>query len=272
MRYYWRGFSWRRIMKKHLVIVFGMAAVVWGGGSARADVISVRADDWCPYNCVPDSDKPGYAIEAAREIFTKAGHSIDYKQMPWTRALADCRKGSIDAVLGTSTDESPDFIFPVESVGVSDNTVVVKKGSSWRYQGVSSLEALKIGLVQGYVYSGEIGSYLDGKIKGDVSKTNLSLVGGDSAIELNLKKLVAGRIDATIDSKPVLNYKIQSLGFSDKLDFAGTVDVSPIYLAFSPERPKSKEYAEIYAKGLAEMRSSGRLKQILERYSVQDWK
>ena len=24
-----------------------------------ADVISLRADEWCPYNCAPDSDKPG---------------------------------------------------------------------------------------------------------------------------------------------------------------------------------------------------------------------
>lgn len=35
------------------------------------EVITLVADEWCPYNCVPNSEKPGYAIEIAQEIFNK---------------------------------------------------------------------------------------------------------------------------------------------------------------------------------------------------------
>jgi polar amino acid transport system substrate-binding protein len=239
---------------------------------AFADTITLRADEWCPYNCAPDSDRPGYAIEVAQEIFAKAGHVIDYKIMPWTRALAECQKGTIAAVFGTYPDESPDFVFPAEAGGTSNNAVLVRKGNPWRYKGVASLDDLKIGVVQGYVYSGEIGSYLDEKGKNKSKKNNIFPVGGDTAGELNLKKLAAGRIDATIDAEAVLIHKIKMLGIAEKVEFAGSADVLPVYLAFSPALPKSKDYAELFSQGIAEMRASGRLKQILDRYSLKDWK
>jgi len=34
---------------------------------AIADTITIRADVWCPYNCEPDSEKPGYMIEIVQK-------------------------------------------------------------------------------------------------------------------------------------------------------------------------------------------------------------
>lgn len=247
----------------------GLTALPWT--PAWAETVTVRADEWCPFNCAPEADKPGYGIEIAREIFGKAGHTVDYSTLAWARALEDCKKGAISSVLGTYPDESPDFVYPAEQIGSSDNTFVVKRGNPWRYQGPASLEKLRIGVIQGYVYSGEVGSYIDEKSKSS-KRASVFPVGGDNGLEQNLRKLVAGRIDATVESLAVLTTKLAALNLADKIEYAGTVDSLPIYLAFCPGVPASKDYAALYDKGVAEMRTSGRLKQILDRYGIKDWK
>lgn len=55
--------------------------LIGSGGAVQADVVTLRADQWCPYNCVPGSDRPGYMIEIAREVFGRAGHQIDYQAL-----------------------------------------------------------------------------------------------------------------------------------------------------------------------------------------------
>lgn len=245
------------------------AAVCLAAPAAYADVITVRADEWCPFNCAPGSDKPGYGIEVMKLIFEKAGHSIDYKTMPWARALDECRKGAIASVIGTMPVESPDFVFPAESIGVSDNTFVVKKGSSWKYAGPASLESIRLGVNQDYEYGGEVGEYVKANKN---NRARIDSLSGDGALEQNLKKVAAGRVDAVVESATVLRMKLASLGLADKVDFVGTVEVQEAFIAFSPAGPKSKEYAAIVEKGIAELRSSGKLAEILAKYQATDWK
>lgn len=256
-------------MLKRFALAVLLAGTALAALPARADVITLRADEWCPYNCAEDSDKPGYGIELAKEIFAKAGHTVEYKTMAWARALEEGRKGSIVAVIGADKTEASDFVFPNQPVAVIDNTFVVKKGNAWKYAGPASLEKLKLGAIQGYSYAGEVGTYMTTNAK---NAARVDMVGGDNALEMNLKKLAAGRVDATVDAKPVLAYKLLKLNLADKVEFAGSVDPSEIYIAFSPANPKSKDYAAILEKGIAELRASGRLKQILDGYGVTDWK
>lgn len=256
-------------MLKRFALAVLLAGTALAALPARADVITLRADEWCPYNCAEDSDKPGYGIELAKEIFAKAGHTVEYKTMAWARALEEGRKGSIVAVIGADKTEASDFVFPNQPVAVIDNTFVVKKGNAWKYAGPASLEKLKLGAIQGYSYVGEVGTYMTANAK---NAARVDMVGGDNALEMNLKKLAAGRVDATVDAKPVLAYKLLKLNLADKVEFAGSVDPSEIYIAFSPANPKSKDYAAILEKGIADLRASGRLKQILDGYGVTDWK
>lgn len=256
-------------MLKRLALAALAVGAALAAPAARADVITLRADEWCPYNCAEDSDKPGYGVEVAKEIFSKAGHTLEYKTMAWARALEDGRKGAIVAVIGADKSEAGDYVFPSQPIAVIDNSFLVKKGNAWRYAGPASLEKVKLGGIQGYSYSGVVGDYVAANAK---NAARIDMVGGDNALEMNLKKLAAGRIDVTVDAKPVLAYKLMKLNLADKVEFAGSTDAADIYIAFSPANPKSKEYAAILEKGIADMRASGRLKQILDRYGVSDWK
>lgn len=255
-----------RILRR-IAVGWALACGFWVSSSA-AEVITLRADEWCPFNCAIGA-KPGYGVELANEIFTKAGHQVEYGLAPWGRSLEDCLHGTIDAVIGASPVDGPELIFPEEAIGVWDTTFVVRKGNSWRYADVKSLSAVKLGGIIGYIYMEPVGAYVEAN-KGD--RNRVDLVGARMPLEQNLRKLVAGRIGAAMESRAVLDFKLREMGLLDEVDFAGGTETGPIYIAFSPKNPKAREYARLLDAGIREMRASGRLKQVLDRYGVSDWK
>lgn len=242
--------------------------------SARAEeAITIVADHWCPYNCDPLSDKPGYMIEIAQKAFRRHGITVEYQTMPWTRAIEETRLFKHTAIVGASQNDAPDFVFPKIPQGWMENVFYVIKGSKWRYSGEPSLEHISFGAVADYAYGNPIDAYIE-KHKDDLKR--VQLVAGDNALDLNIKKLMAGRIDALIEDEHVMNYYLsqRSAAIREKLMEAGSLPPSrqsSLYIAFSPEAPEAKKYADILTKELEKMRKSGELKKILDRYSVSDW-
>jgi polar amino acid transport system substrate-binding protein len=242
----------------------------------HADTITIKADEWCPFNCEPGSDSPGYMVEVARIIFQKAGHELIYENMPWSRSIDHARKGKIDAIPGATKGEVPDFIFSDEEFGASITYFFVKKGTTWRFTDVGSLESIRIGVQDDYEYGGKIDEY----IEKNRETIHVQVVKSDDPVALNIKKLIKGNIDACPEDKLVFLYKAKSMGVLDQVEEAGIIPVDDredfeatrIYLAFSPVNPKSAEYAKILSDGIREMRASGELQKILDKYGLKDWK
>lgn len=242
----------------------------------QADTITVKSDEWCPFNCEPNSDSPGYMIEVARIIFQKAGHELIYENMPWSRSIDHARKGKIDAIPGATKGEVPDFIFPEEEFGASMTYFFVKKGTPWKFKDVSSLENIRIGVQDDYEYGGMVDEY----INKNRDTLHVQVVKSDDPVTLNLKKLIKGNIDAYPEDKLVFLYKAKSMGILEQVEEAGIIPIdskedfeaTKIYLAFSPVNPKSLEYAQILSDGIKKMRASGELQRILDKYGLKDWK
>ncbi|MBD8527786.1 substrate-binding periplasmic protein [Pseudomarimonas arenosa] len=248
-----------------LLSLAGMACF----GTAQAATISIVADEWCPYNCEPGSDKPGFMIEIAEKTLGAAGHTIDYKNMPWSRAIDEARKGKFDAIVGAAKDDAPDFTYPAEPLGLSGSIFVVRKGEAWRYAGLDSLAGHAIGVIQDYSYDDELDQYIEANAK---DSAKVQVAAGETALETNIKKLEAKRIDALVEDQSVLNYALAQAGKSGAFDLAGKLSDAEIYIAFSPAKKESAEYAKILSEGLAKLRASGELKQILAKYGLEDWK
>jgi polar amino acid transport system substrate-binding protein len=240
-------------------------------GIAKADTITLCADAWCPYNCEPGSDAPGYMIEIAAKVFGKAGHVVDYRQMPWTRALVEARSGKVNAVVGAGIGDTPDFIFPENSLGTMNNTFWIRKGDTWRFSGIDSLKKVRLGVIQDYDYSKLVTEY----IRDNKDSDQVQLLTTDTALEQNLKKLLAKRIDVIVEDENVLRNKAREMGVSDKIVQAGfcekVAERQKLYIAFSPTHQKSKEYAQLLSSGIATLRDSGELAAILVKYGLGDW-
>lgn len=236
--------------------------------SLHAAEVSIRADEWYPFNGDPSSKMPGFMIEIAETILKKHGHTVDYKNMPWERSIDMVRKGKFDCVVGATEDETPDFVFPTVSLGQDSTKFFAKNDSNWKYNGVDSLKLVRLALISGYDYGDEISNYVEAQKGTD----RVQMLSGNNALDQNIKKLLAGRLDVVAESPMVMNAKLQEMKLSGKLIAVGDLDEPyDLYIACSPAKQSSKVYAELLSKGMDELRASGELKAILDKYGLEDW-
>ena len=239
--------------------------------SALAETITVRADVWPPFNGDPKGDLPGYGIEVLKVVFGKLGHTIDYQNIPWNRALADVRDGKFDAAIGASTEDGVGLIFPSESIGSSENTYFAKKDNAWRFTDMASLEKARIAVIDGYDYGNpELNKWI--KEKGGTPQ--VQVMTGDDPLEKNIQKLMAGRVDAVVEAPPVMTWTLKKMGIasSEVIDVGKAAPASELFVVFSPKKASSKDYAEKLSAGIKALRASGELKSILAKYGLNDWK
>ncbi len=257
-------------------------------GISSADKIMIVADQWCPYNCEPESDRPGYMVEITKMIFARAGHTVIYKNVPWNRALSGTYKGyyqaviagtpdntKLDAALISETSEKAEpsdseFIFPEKEQGRMNNCFFIMKNNPWRYKGPDSLKGQMLGLVQGYGYPA-IQSFID------KNSDAVDAIGGDNVLARNIQKLLAGRISVILEDKAVFQYTTSGMGLADKFISAGCDGTSDeknnLYIAFTPQKnnPKSETYAKILSEGMNTIRENKMIDNILQKYGLTDW-
>ena len=252
------------------IIFILILPVLFSISIAGADTIIMAADRWCPVNCEPDSPRPGFMVEIAQQVFTKAGHTIEYRIVPWARAIEEANAGRINGIIGAFHGDAPDFIFPENELFLlSGNSFFVTSKSKWTYKDISSLSEIIIGAINGYDYGEEINSYIN-KYKGT---KRVDLISGNHPLERNIQKLLNGRIDVLVESNVVFWRTASAMGVKDNIKSAGQASKpEKCYIAFSPSNIKSKEYAKILSDGVDMLRKSGQLKKILNAYEVDDWK
>ena len=236
----------------------------------NADNITIAADTWCPINCEVNSQYEGFMVHMARVIFSKAGHSIEYKVMPWSRALSEVKAGNINGAIGASIDECTDCIFPQHEQGMVSLEMFTKKQDTWRYDGLASLKGKTLAVIADYAYSDELDAY----IKRHKNNRNIIQVAfGNDPLERVIKKLSNDRVDVAIETGEVFWYTANKLNLKDQFSAAGLAfEAEKIYIAFTPETEKSQEYANILSEGMKELRRSGELQRIMELYGLDDWK
>jgi polar amino acid transport system substrate-binding protein len=247
-----------------------VAALLMTAGTAFAGTLSIRADYWPPFNNQPSDVKSGYMIDVLREIFTPLGITIDYQIMSWADSLEAAGEGSCDAVIGASRSEAPGFIYPVEAFGTSGNMFFVRKGNAWTYKGVTSLKAIRLGIIEAYSYSDELDEYIQAHTDSD---RIIEASGEEPLIEL-IGMLRNGQVDAVVEDPSVMTYALldQKVPLGQVVRAGASEEKEDIFIAFSPARKTSKTYARQFDEGLRKLRDSGRLKQILGRYGLVDWK
>lgn len=242
-----------------------MILVATGPTVALADTIVLQADVWCPYNCEPGAERPGYMVEIAQEVFGAAGHTVDYQVAPWTRALANVRSGMAQGAIGASETDAEGFVFPAQPLGVSANGFAVRKAQGWTYQGLESLSGHQVGVIQDYSYGEELDTWIA------ANAGQVQALSGDDALDMNLRKLIAGRVDAVLDDVNVLSYAVRTGGLGDEVVVQKTAKAQPVSIAFTPGAATSDTYAALLADGIVTLRESGRLAEILSAYGLSDW-
>lgn len=229
------------------------------------DSIILAADPWCPHNCRAGSEREGYMVDIAREIFTGAGYTFEYRNYGWARSLRQAREDSIDGVIGALKGDAPDFVFPEHGVGAVAITMYTRPDESWRYQGLHSLEGRTLLVINGYSYSPELDDYIRGH-SGDPEQ--VWLISGSFPLERALKILDQERTDVFAEDRTVMDWFLRHNPDLPAPREAGVAYEAPIHIAFSPGDPESGKLAELIDQGLSDMARDGRLKRIMESYGL----
>lgn len=241
-------------------------------GACQADTIRIRADEWYPMNGDPNSELPGYMIDLAKAILEPEGHKVEYKVMPWKRALAETRAGNSNCVVGAIKNEAPDFLYPKIHWGVDQAAIYTLKNEDekkhWRYDGkLSSLKTRKTGVILGYFYGDELDVYFKQN-----SGTAFEFVSADRPLRQNIRKLLSGRINGVIETIPVMDAQLKQLGLTKKVVFAGSVGKrSLLYIACGAGNKDNQKYIDLINEAMPNLRKSGDLQQILMLYGLSLW-
>ncbi len=229
---------------------------------AVSDTIVLMADEWCPYNCKPGSEAPGFMVEIASEALAPYGHEIDYQTLNWARSLHRAELGEIDGVIGAVPEEAPEFIFG-PPIGTYVDVVAFRSGEALDPDTIADHGNLRLGAINGYEYYGVVNEYIELHASDSYLVQYMS---GEDALAKNLRKLIAGRLDMVAEVRAVLEYTLANTGLKDQVELALTDDKNDIYIAFSPASPLSQTYADQLNEGVAQLRESGRFREIMLKY------
>ena len=235
---------------------------------ARADEIKLTSDLWCPYACEPTSDKPGFMIEIAKEIFKSKGHTVRYELINWARAIKDTKAGKYDGIVGASKADVPGFVVPSIPTGKLENYYFTLRSNQWTYKGVESLKKVKMGVINDYSYGEEVDK--------QVAKKNpsITVISGNDALKRMIQMTEAKRLDGFVENPMVLYYTLMELkkNVQDYRPSSPNLASDPdLFIAFSPKKSTSVKYAKILDEGVQELRKNGKLKEILKKYGLNDW-
>lgn len=175
-------------------------------------------------------------------------------QVPVKKAMQDILDGKYEAYFGliySKAREDDGFTFSKEEIFSIPTVVWTRQDNKFPYKGLASLKGKTVGLVEGYPFLDDVKSpefRIDATAKDD---------------ESNVQKLLAGKVDAIIDSLPRTGTAVLKLKVADKITYAREpFEMARYLLAYNktvtPDTVKKIDAA------LLGMRQGGVIKKILD--------
>ena len=233
-----------------------LALLVLSTGSvwAAETIILGAENDWIPYS---NQDGTGMANEIVRVAYKAVGIDVKFKVEPYNRLLKMVRDGELLGAFNVPKEKSN------ENEYLFGKTPIFTAQSAYYYNkehplSAGSKEELKNGEKIGVVFDYGYGDFFS-----DNDKIVKIPVRSD---QLNLRKLAKGRIDATILYDKTARKLLKEEGLSDRIAKAFDSESGDIYVAFSKSFPNAQHYADKLDEGLAVIKASGVLKQIMDSY------
>lgn len=227
--------------------------------AVQAATITAAQDPWAPF-VQTDKANPGVSVEIITEAFKTQGHMVDFKIMPWTRALNEVKDGKVDVLVATwFTSERTSFLNYSDPYLENSLKFIKRKGDGFEYNGMDSLTGKTVGIIRNYGYGDEF-----------LGATNFNKPEANDLVA-NAKKLMAKRIDLTLEDELVAKSTLSGAGMN-VADFeftANALSVNPLHVTAGLANPNNAQYIEAFNKGLAEIKANGTFDKILAKYGIQ---
>jgi len=224
--------------------------------------VAVEDKDYTPYYTWEDGELGGPCRDIVVGTFETLGYQVDFVSAPWVRVLKLVEDGAVDAALcATKTEDREAYaVFPDEALLSYDATLFVRTDSALQGADPATLAGGTFAMVKGYTFAGvEDGLENAGMIRQETT-TRESLV----------QVLIAGRVDAVLDTRLPFFHDAESLDVSDEVRaLSPSLSETPGYLMFS-DRDGGKDLARAFSDALARFKQTEGFTAIAARYRLAD--
>lgn len=229
--------------------------------------IKLAVTERCPYICAENAANQGVLVDIVKSIFDKHKRQIEIQYFPMNRALRMLDNNNIDGVIGILQRNALGLIYPNESIGQVQYLMYASEKNDWLYTGLNSLKGNILGIEVGKSY-GIFDSYIQRHAN---DKRIIYQHYGERSTANLLKLLENGYIDILLEDKNIFDFHTKNVN-SRVLAEGGMLPPDQLYIGFSPNNKHAQKYADLVSSGIAEMRETGELANILADYGLSDWK
>lgn len=234
---------------------------------AAGKEIKIAAIDWCPQIC-PGQERPGYVVDIVNAVFAGSDHQLNVDYYPWSRAIFLTETGQVDALLSPAKAEAPALLYPSEEVGIQRMCFFTRSDTDWRYTGVDSLTGKQIGIATDTSIE-ELNEFVANNPNQFQYRPYF-----EHYIAQSAAKLDKGRMDLFLFTHNTTIFELTRLGKRDDYRNAGCVNMTEIYMAFTPNlrREQNRDIIKLFDKRIKELHESGAIQAIMASYQLDVWK
>ena len=247
-----------------LLLILSVTAV-----QAGALPLTVGWEHWFPYQFRDSRGQlQGVDIAVTQAVAEKAGISLIFVEVPWQRLIRMLPEGGIAVAMGaTRTQKREAFAYFSDSYRLEKVRVYSIRDVPGKQpvQPVRELQQLfdgdmLIGIEPGYYY----GKTFSRMMENTTFRARLSAV---ATIEQNIRRAKRGYIDVFLGDRLAVMAVARRMGLAERLvEHPVLVVEEPLHLMLSKKVVSQAQVARIN-QALAQMRQSGQLAGILEKYS-----
>lgn len=228
----------------------------------------IAGDYWCPYNCLPDSESPGYLVELIEKALYIYSIDVEYRIMSWNDAIKLAEKGEVDAIVGIGDIKGKNLLTTSLPLEYSMTDAFTRNDTEWIYDGIDSLRGKKIGVVMGGIIDEVTKHYIG--INYPINPGAFSVQEEKNAVIESIADLIDSDSDVYIEDYRVVQHYIKENGLDPYIRNAGHVGKikAPVYIAFSKALPDSTKYIQYFTEGIASLKATGEYDSLRLKYNM----
>lgn len=194
-------------------------------------------------------------MQIVRAAYHSQGYDVEMHFVPWSRALNGIKYGQYDILPDPWwTQERAIFMQFSDPYMKNEIKFIKRKGGPFEYTGIGSLTGKLVGIIRGYGYGDEF-----------LNATNFNRSEVDQVVQ-NIRKLVLGRIDLTLEdeivARSIIRHEAPELLY--QIEFTqNTLSTQELHVSSGLNNPRHQVLIEAFNRGLAIIKTNGTYDKIL---------
>ncbi|NNF99466.1 MAG: ABC transporter substrate-binding protein [Desulfobacteraceae bacterium] len=206
---------------------------------------------------LPDN---GFMAKLVTDAFKQEGYTVVYNFYPWKRALEETINGDVDGLLTVSySDERAQHLQYSDVVHQFRINFLTTRDKQIAYKSPSDMRPYLIGVIRGTVF---IKGLEENGIRYEEVKN----------WEMNLNKLLYGRVDAVLGNTVNVQYSLeQKFGDADRSNIVVVeppYTVDDVHVAFSKRIERTELLVNVFNRGLSKIKNDGTYASILKKHHI----